>query len=157
MEIGSEQSFSLWRERLCWKVPGQSSPSFLICTEKSQRDLRETASYHRTAHFFSLIIENGENRTLYLPVKLGVFLFLKGKNEAFWWFYHVKCSFIFPFLKEMPLISQDLTSYLRYSMVKSWDQKYPFVCAHINTYTQFMSLVKPQLKICLFYYTMSHT
>ena len=75
----------------------------------------------------------------------------------FCWFYCVKCSFIFPYLKEMPLISQDLMSYLHYSLVKSWDQKYPFVCAHINTYTQFKSLVKSQLKICLFYYTMSHT
>ena len=40
-------------------------------------------------------------------------------------------------------------SYLRYSLVKSWDQKYPFVCAHITTYTQFMSLVKPQLKMSI--------
>ena len=80
------------------------------------------------------------------------FLFLKGKNEALRWFYHVKCSFIFPFLKEMPLISQDLMSYLRHSLVKSWDQKYPFVCAHINTYTQFMSLVKPQLKMSVLLY-----
>ena len=41
------------------------------------------------------------------------------KLKAFFWFYHVKCSFIFPFLKEMPLISQDLMSYLRHSLVKS--------------------------------------
>ena len=134
LEIGSEQCFSSWRDRLCWKVSGQSSPSFLICTEKSKRDLKETSSYHLTAHFFSLITENAENRPLDYPVKLGGFFvffsfLLKGKNEAFCWFYHVKCSFIVPFLKEMSLISQDLMSYLHYSLVKSWDQKYPFVCA----------------------------